>query len=411
MRRLIRAFPITLILAALASLVFSRGAHTVPLYAARTGNLCVTCHFDPNGGGPRNDYGFAFARNRHSVDAESDTTKPWSNLQITNRIGESMPIYLGLNQRFMLIANDTKAVKGLDRLAFFNMENSIHITFVPHSRLTLVYSRDAFSSGPNISRVQQVDAFGMFTGLPWNSYIKAGRFRVPFGLRLDDHTVATRNSFLDFSGGGSFLPYDPRFPDMGVEIGAEHNGWFGRAAYTNGDADFQSGDIAETGTIKIGHNLSWYQGAISFYDQYHKNSLSPGIPLASPKRNLRWGYSGMTHFGPLAALGEIAAGTDEVEPIPDTGPGPKTNLLAGFAELNYAPCRSVNFRVRYDRLELDRSNVTLTRDLNTHQRYSLEGEIVPVPFAEVRWAVRRIDHKAAIIPDETQGFLQLHLSY
>ena len=145
MRRLVRAFPVALILASLASLIFSRGGGTVPLYAARTGNLCQTCHFDPNGGGPRNAYGFAFAKNRHSLESEPDTTKAWSNLDLTNKIGETMPIFLGLNQRFMLLGNGETHVKGLERLGFFNMENAIHIVFQPHSQLTLVYSRDAYS--------------------------------------------------------------------------------------------------------------------------------------------------------------------------------------------------------------------------------------------------------------------------
>ena len=33
------------------------GADRAALYAARTGLMCQSCHFDPNGGGPRNFYG------------------------------------------------------------------------------------------------------------------------------------------------------------------------------------------------------------------------------------------------------------------------------------------------------------------------------------------------------------------
>ncbi len=42
---------------------------------------------------------------------------------------------------------------------------------------------------------------------------------------------------------------------------------------------------------------------------------------------------------------------------------------------------------------------------------------MPVPFAEVRWTYRRINHKAdkdafgVPIPDENQAYLQLHFSY
>ena len=396
--RPVRAVSLLLPVAALGSLLLSRGAHTLPLYAARTGNMCAQCHFDPNGGGPRNDFGFMFARNRHSL--ETDTTGAWKDLNLTNRIGDAMPVYIGLNQRFMLLANTSSKSDSLDRFGFFNMENAIHITFKPHERLTLVYSRDAFSVDVG-GGVAQTEAFGML-GIGGNSYLKLGRFRTPFGLRMDDHTVATRNGFLDFSTGTGFLPYDPRYPDMGVEYGTTWGSYFARAAFTNGDADLFLGEYAETKTVKIGHVLPFYQGGLSFYDDYHKN------PGAARKRATRWGYYGLGHLKELAVIGEVAAGTDEA------ATGAKRNLLAGFIEADYAPGRTVNVRVRYDYLNTDRASNDALRDANTHYRYALEGEWVPVPFAELRAAARRIDHKDETAfghDDENQYFLQAHFSY
>src|ERR1044072_6958765 len=83
--RPVRVIPPLLLVVALGSLLVARNARTLPLYAARTGNMCAQCHFDPNGGGPRNDFGFMFARNRHSV--EADTTGAWKDLGLTNKIG------------------------------------------------------------------------------------------------------------------------------------------------------------------------------------------------------------------------------------------------------------------------------------------------------------------------------------
>jgi hypothetical protein len=404
-RRVLRALP-ALLLAVSLGLVMGRKGETVPLYAARTGLLCSNCHFDPNGGGPRNEFGFAFARNRHSLTPESDSTSQWRDLSIGNRVGENFPLYFGVNQRFMLLANQNKGQDSLARAGFFNMENAIHLAFQPHPRLTLVYSFDAFSTGPSNS-VRNKEGFGMIGGFPLNGYLKAGRFRNPFGLRLDDHTVATRQGFLDFDDGGSFLPYDPRYPDMGLEIGAEHNGIFGRAAFTNGDADPFAGQFAAAKSLKLGYNASWYQGALSFYDNFSKVNFS-GI-----KRQTRWGYYGMTHYAGAVLLGEIAAGTDEAEPPFGLATGAKKNRMAGFIEADYAPTRSWNARVRYDRMVLDETDSS-TRDASTHSRVSFEGEWVPVPFAELRGAVRRIHHEDAVaygFPDETQMFLQLHFSY
>jgi hypothetical protein len=389
-------------------LVLGRPAATVPLFASRTGLMCGTCHFDPNGGGPRNEFGFSFARNRHSLEADPDTLSPWRDLSVVNRVAENVPLYFGVNQRFMLITNSTVKKDSLDRLGFFNMENAIHLAFQPHRRLVLVYTLDAFTSGVT-NVVRNKEAFGMISDFPWNGYLKVGRFRVPFGLRQDDHTVATRQGFLDFASAEGFLPYDPRNPDMGLEYGMEHAGYFGRVALTNGGDDPLAGQYAGAKTVKIGHNMSWWQGALSFYDDYHKESFS-GIQRAT-----RWGYYAMTHRGPVSALGEIAAGTDESEPVvPGMASGPKKNLLAGYAEADYTPRRAWNVRLRYDHLVTDRSSDAVARDAATHDRYSLEAEWVPVPFAELRASLRRINHKdetAYGYKDETQSFLQFHFAY
>jgi hypothetical protein len=406
MRRYVRGFPLLLLAISLGTLFAAKRAQTTPLWAARTGNLCGQCHFDPNGGGPRNDYGFMFARNRHSIEPEGETS-PWKDLDLTNRIGDRMPVYIGLNQRFMLLTNTTSQSDSLDRFGFFAMENSIHLTFQPHDRLALVYSRDAFSSGSS-GGVDQKEAFGKIT-LPGSAYVKAGRFRNPFGLRMDDHTVATRNGYLDFGSGDRFLPYDPRNPDMGVELGGERGPLYGRLAFTNGPANVFSGGFAETKSVKVGYHNGHYQGGLSFYDAYLKN------PAAGLKRATRWGYYGLGNYGQFVVIGEIAAGTDEAEPlVVGSISGDKTNLLAGFGEVDFAAGRTVNFRARYDYLNPNHSSNDALRAANQHQRYALEGEWVPVPFAELRCAVRRIDHDDEVAygsKDETQFYTQVHFSY
>ncbi|HEY2955056.1 MAG TPA: hypothetical protein VGK89_07395 [Candidatus Eisenbacteria bacterium] len=409
MRSLVRAIPILLTAAPLAALLAPRGAETVPLYAARTGLLCKSCHFDPNGGGPRNEFGFGFAKNRHALEAESEG--PWKDLTLTNRVGENMPVYFGVNQRFMLLTNATVKSDSLDRFGFFNMESAIHIAFQPHPRLTLVYTNDAFSSSAQASAARPGEAFGIVGGFPLEGYVRAGRFRVPFGLRMDDHTVATRAGFLDFATQRSFLPYDPRLPDMGVEVGAERSGVFGRASYTNGRANaLFFGQYAETKAVKLGYHASVAEAAISLYDDYAKKS-----GFGQPQRQTRWGAYGMTHWRQLALLGEAAAGTDEDEPLPGPLTGIKTNVLAGWGEIDYAATRALNLRTRYDYLVTDRSSDPVVRDDNTFSRWALEGEWVPVPFAELRASLRHIDYKnnqgPLAVDNENQAYLQFHFSY
>ncbi len=409
MRSINRVLPVLLIVASLASLLTARSAQTVPLYAARTGLMCQSCHFDPNGGGPRNDFGFAFARQRHSLTPD-DSTSAWAGLDLTNRVSDTFPLYFGVNQRFMALTNTTAQSDSIDRFGFYNMENNIFMAFQPHPKLTLVYSRDGFEGSSTTK-----DAFGMI-GLSANSYLKAGRFRNPFGLRLDDHTVATRNSFLDFQQGiapePGFLPYDPRQPDEGLEYGLTHGGWFGRTAFTNGNSATSpvfNGRYAEAWSAKVGYNHPRFQVAGSFYDDYFKK----GGSLYGYKRTTRWGAYGLSHWNKLAFLGELDAGTDRVPS------GEKVNKIAGFAEVDYAPVRWTNVRVRYDAVSLDRGGLLVPADQGSFTRWALEGEFVPVPFAEIRWALRYIDPKlgadpndpSITIPNERQAFVQFHFSY
>lgn len=407
MRRLPLLAPILLLAASLVSLTFlPRTGISVPFYSARTGLQCSSCHFDPNGGGPRNEFGFAYAKNRHSL--EPDTTEAWKDLNLRNRVGEDFPLYFGLNQRFMLLANQQLNDDGVDHLGFWNMENALYTVFQPHAKLTLVYNAEA-TSGTNY---QSRDAFALL-GASTGSYLKAGQFRVPFGLRLDDHTVATRNSFLDYQTGQRFLPYDPRTVDRGVEVGGTRNQLYGRASLTNGS--FTTANSPPTTNrhpqafaTKVGYSAFRHQGAVSFYDDW-----APTGPGASGRRT-RWGYYALANRGKFTALGEIAAGTDQ-----DWASDAVTrkNLIAMFGELNWSPNRAHNVRFRYDHLEMDRSSDDFTKALNSWNRVALEGEWVPVPFAELRWVLRWIDPVAgydaggAEIDNETQAYLQLHVSY
>ena len=415
MSRLVRAIPFLLVCLPFAALLAPRGAGTVPLFATRTGLACGSCHFDPNGGGPRNEFGFAFAKKRHSLEEEEEGS-PFKDLTLTNRVGENMPVYFGVNQRFMLLTNSQAKDDSLDRFAFFGMESAIHIAFQPHPRLTLVYTNDVFGSTPNNTTARPKEAFGMFTGLPLDGYVKAGRFRLPFGLRMDDHTVATRVGFLDFVG-APFLPYDPRQTDMGIELGAERQGFFGRASYTNGRANVAGADpYAETKVLKLGHRRPAFEAAASIYDDYAKTR--PGVGLPIDMRQTRWGLYGLTHWREFALLGEVAAGTDQgaaggtgLIPYVETF---KTNSLAWWAEIDYAVSRSLNLRTRFDTIVSDRSSDPAVRDANTFSRWALEGEWVPVPFAELRGTLRHIDYKEDQGPgldNENQLYLQFHFSY
>src|SRR5262245_34567924 len=181
MRLSLRVVPALIVSASLAPLFFLPApGKSTPLYATRTGLACANCHFDPNGGGPRNAFGFAFAKNRHSTDAETEGA--FKDLDLTNKVSEQLPLYFGVNSRLMALADDARdPPDGVDRFGFFQMETHLHVAFQPHPRLTLAYTTDGFgtqgnglSGGARVTR----EAWGMI-GLNANHYLRAGIFRVP----------------------------------------------------------------------------------------------------------------------------------------------------------------------------------------------------------------------------------------
>ncbi len=52
---------------AMAAVLRPHAANALPFYAQRTGLPCAQCHLNPRGGGPRNAFGRAFARNGHQL--------------------------------------------------------------------------------------------------------------------------------------------------------------------------------------------------------------------------------------------------------------------------------------------------------------------------------------------------------
>ena len=241
-------------------------------------------------------------------------------------------------------------------------------------------------------------------------YLRAGEFRVPFGLRMDDHTVATRNGFLDFQGGERVLPYDPRFGDEGLELGGTHGLHYGRVAFTNGVSSPIGGGSthAQAVSAKIGYAGTSFQDGFSGYDEWNEPTSFGARTRAS-----RWGWYGAAHRGQVSLIGEVVAGTDQYAstlfgpPVPEY----KTNLLGWFVEADYQANRALNVRARYDRMETNRSTDPVTRDDASYSRYALEGDIVPIPFAELRWTLRLIDSDLEGEDNEKQAYVQLHFSY
>src|SRR5574341_649350 len=192
----------TLILAFLLPIIWfynGRMLKALPQYAAKEATRCGTCHFNPTGGMLRTETGINFAMNHHSFPENLEAEKPPLNFNL----GEKLT--LGSDMRFNYIYQDSFPS---NFSSFFSMQGSIYLAAKLDPHLLLFYNNDFgyanFPVGP-----QNREIWGMFQRLPFNSYIKVGRFKVPYGIRLDDHTSFIKDR----------LGFGNRSQDNGVEIG------------------------------------------------------------------------------------------------------------------------------------------------------------------------------------------------
>jgi hypothetical protein len=368
------------VLAAVAFLSFAgTRADALPLYATRQGFACATCHFDPQGGGPRNDFGFQFEKNRHAL--TPDVGK-WADLVLANKIGDALYFGTNMRQQYTYVAPvgaDDPAVS-----TFFPMQGAFYGTFAPHPNLSVVYSHDLR---------QTRDAWGMIHDLPGGLYFKAGQFRVPFGLRIDDHTGAMRAGFREAAAGSfgttGFLPYDPRDVEGGVEVGfTPAPGWLASGAITNGGPAFVN--HAQALTAKVAYFSSRYMGGISVYHNYSSTT----------KRTENRGsyYAGLNVLPGFQLLAEAGIGYG------DDGAGTITDPRGLYAEADVRLARAWLVRAKYDFIDLDHRVAG-----RAQERYTLETDYTPVPFADLKLSLRRVVPEDA--PDENQLLLQWHFYY
>jgi hypothetical protein len=349
--------------AAALSLVAVQAA-ALPLYASREGATCVTCHVDPNGGGIRNEFGFVYLRNRHGLDAE----ERWAKVTVDPKLNDWITV--GIDTRILYVASHANGGPTLSTSTFFPMQGQVNVAVAPHEHLTLVASHGVNVDEPGFpSGYIARELYGMIEGLPCQLYARVGRFRVPFGLRQDDHTSFVRAP--------AFLPYDSQKDDAGIEVGMIGSRWFGQFSFTNGSAPFA--ERAQSVAAKLGRASRSFQMGLSGFHRFAED-----IAL----KHDRWALYGSMTRGPFTILGEYGGGTSE-------SAFGATNLQAFFAEGNYRALRGLNLRGKVDYVDPDRD---FAGDIV--RRYVLEADLNPVPFAELKVSGRYFDYEGGAIEKE-----------
>ena len=333
-------------------------AVALPLYASREGATCVTCHFDPNGGGMRNEFGFYYGKNRHSMGEE----EKWANVTVTPQVNDW--IRLGLDTRFMYYVSHVQS--STTTSTFLPMEGQVRIGISPLENLTIIGTQGiVVESGYPDSYVAR-ELYALFHGFKHGLYFQAGRFRSPFGLRQEDHTSFTRQ----------YLAFDSQREDAGVEVGAAGKHWFGQFAATNGGEPF--GENAGAFAAKVGRATRAFQLGLSGYVRTH----STAEDVQS------WSAYASTTRGPFTLLGEYVGG--------DLGSG---GDQASFLELVYRASRGMNLRAKVDEYNPDVAGV------DKFYRYLAEVDLNPMPFTNIKLSYRHNSYSGTSDIDEALAML------
>jgi hypothetical protein len=179
----------------------SINSFSLPRYAVRLNDQCIDCHVNPTGGIIRNDNGWFYGKLPMSMISPRE-----KELTLSPKLTDN--IIFGLDMRGQFLYSQERS-----RTDFQDMTGAIYSNIKLSEKIDVVTRYDF---------VQGIwEAYGIAKILPFNGYIKGGKFQPNFGIHIDDHTAYTKGG--DFAllrnGGVRGLMYDPYYLETGMELG------------------------------------------------------------------------------------------------------------------------------------------------------------------------------------------------
>jgi hypothetical protein len=346
-------------------------------FAAKEGTRCSTCHINPTGGMLRTQVGLDYAQNDHSF-READTARPL----LSFFMGENLQA--GSDVRFLYDYRDSTDFdtfsKDRSQSTFLTMQGALYLSANLGEHLTLFYNNDFGYGGFGQNR----EMWGLFKKLPYNAYVKVGRFKVPYGIRLDDHTSFVKDR----------LGFGTQSHQDGVEIGLTPATFFTHLSITNGEEDHIPTDFNtyKAVTATSGFIIRHFSIGGSFY--YNRTSFSR-------LEKKRAGAFGSISYGNLVLLGEVDYGWEDSLAVLLQ---PKTEVLAAYAEAGYQPHPKVWLKSKFDFFDPQRG----AQDDDV-QRITLEGDLYILKFSELRLLYRINQEKPE--KDNNEALALLHIFF
>jgi len=354
-------------LATLVAVIVAAGnAHAAPepYLAVRTGLKCSACHVNRSGGGGRSAYGSVYAQTQLALRGGT----------VRNRALNDF-LALGWDVRALGSGVVEDYQQGSPRTAIELGEANAYLEARMIERKLALYLDQTLGPGPASAR----EAFALIEGLPLNGYAKAGKFLLPYGLRLQDDA-----EFIRAQTGFSY-----KTPDQGIEMGFEPGALSFFIAVSNGTAGAAEDNNGKqfTSTLAIVKRPFRLGGSAS---------RNEGNGLA--RRDVFGGFAGFA-VGPLSVLGEVDQIAERVQS------GTELKQLAGYVEGDFLAAKGVNAKVTYGYFD---KNLDVPEDQRVRLRFGLE--LFPVGYLRAAaFYTADLWIPQATAPDRVS--LELHLHF
>ena len=372
--RAARGFPAAIALAIVAcTLLSALNALALPRYAARYEQNCMLCHVNPSGGGMRSAY--AVQELVPKEFAMSPAT-PEVLKEIDPRIGKHLSIGTDFRQLFLLESEGSGLAPPQ---GFFPMQGDVYITFQLDPKFLLYYDRGFTNT---------YEVFGLAHVLPWDGYVKAGRFVPPYGWKFDDHTQFVRES-------EGFAP--PANSDAGVEVGASPNPFEVQVALLNGNRGATLDNdrrLAMSGNASARFKVGPAVGSLGL-----SGYTQPGIDVDLSAGGV-FGYLSGWNVTWVAQVDWVR------RHAPDTNPN---TAIVSSQELTLLLKRGIELKSTYDFFDPDRHVRSGSKD-----RWGVGFDVMPRSFLVLEAMYRHTRVESGLtLPggDYDEGLFQLHLLY
>lgn len=345
-------------------------AHAEPYLAVRTGFKCVMCHVNPTGGGMRNAFGNAWARTELAREVVAlggaGTDAGW-----TGAINDYLSV--GGNLRTGLDYVDTPNQEETSELGISRATVYAALQAIPS--LLTIYVDEQVAPGGTLNR----EAYALLTPAEGRYTVKAGKFFLPYGLRLQDDTAFVRQA--------TGIGFDT--PDNGVELGLELPSWSAQLAVTNGTAGGAENDTTKQTSLSASYVRSFWRIGAS----YNFNNADLG------DREMQGAYAGL-RTGPIAWLAEVDFITDDT-------PAGERDSYASLLEGNWLLDDGHNMKVSYEYFDPDDD-----ADEDERERYSVVWEMSPMQNIQARIGLRFYNG----VPEDDasnrdEAFAELHVYF